>query len=229
MVFLSSLTRFTLTWVSNSKFWILACILLHLTSLANCLLSVHFVGCLNGSWPNFSALVLLIQCSKDTKFSALLSQMDCYPSLGFLRMGFFSRPEAVVTCAELLLGLEAGEGVLVVRDISEASRRGSLAGCSPLVVAVPWPSSLPDGQWEPYSPVGWGEQQGHCSTPANALPSPMALLSETFQGLKGKRETERGQETKGGIKSKNVPWSFLQQNAEKVISNFFHLRDEATK
>lgn len=111
----------------------------------------------------------------------------------------------MVTCAELLLGLEAGEGVLVVRDISEASRRGSLAGCSPLVVAVPWPSSLPGGQREPYSPVGWGEQQGHCSTPANALPSPMALLSETFQGLKGKRETERGQETKGGIKSKNVP------------------------
>lgn len=103
-----------------------------------------------------------------------------------------------------MLGLD-GEDALVVRDISEASRRGRSAGCSPLVVAVPWPSSLPGGQREPYSPGGWGEQQGHCSTPANALPSPMALFSRTFQGLKGKRETERGQETKGGIKSKNVP------------------------
>lgn len=36
--------------------------------------------------------------------------------------------------------------MLVVRDISEASRRGSLAGCSPLAVAVSWPSSLPGGQ-----------------------------------------------------------------------------------
>lgn len=50
---------------------------------------MHFVSCLNRSCPNFSALVLLIKCSKDTKCSALLPHMDSYPSLGFVRMGFF--------------------------------------------------------------------------------------------------------------------------------------------
>lgn len=89
MVFLSSLTRFTLTWVNKSKCWILACIQLPPSSLANYLLSVHFVDCLNGNWPNFSAPVLLIKCSRGRKHSALLSHMDYYPSLGFVGMGFF--------------------------------------------------------------------------------------------------------------------------------------------
>lgn len=41
-------------------------------------------------------------------------------------------------------------------------------------------------------PGGAGEERGRCSTPANALPGPMVLLSETFQGLKGKRERQKG-------------------------------------
>lgn len=47
---------------------------------------------------------------------------------GLCNDGGISCPEAAVTCAELLLGLEAGEGVLAVRDISEGGRRGCVSG-----------------------------------------------------------------------------------------------------
>lgn len=95
-----------------------------------------------------------MKCSKDTKCSALLSQLDCYPSLSFVS---FSCPETVVTGAELLLGLDAGEEMLVVRDISEVSRRGSSAGCQQCVAAAPLPGSICSRQQERYSPVGQEE------------------------------------------------------------------------
>lgn len=78
-------------------------------------------------------------------------------------------------------------------------------------------------------PSRMGRAAGSLLYPSKCFAWSHDISQQNLPGVKGKRETERGQETKGGIKSKNVPWSFLQQNAEKVISNFFHLRDEATK
>jgi len=76
--------------------------------------------------------------------------------------------------------------MLAVRDVSEVSRGLQRAA------AVPLPSSLSSGQPGGYGPLRLGEQRGHCSAPANALPGPVVLLSKTFQGLKGKRETQKG-------------------------------------
>lgn len=57
---------------------------------------------------------------------------------------------------------------------------------------VPLPRSLSGRQRERQGPLGPGEEKGRRSTPANALPGPMVLLSKTFQGLKGKRERQKG-------------------------------------
>ena len=70
----------------------------------------------------------------------------------------------------------------------------------------------------------WG---GPCQILFPGLPPCLWPHGEVFQGLKARKR-----ETKEGIKSRNVPWSFLgrrRRKAEKVISNFFHLLDEATK
>ena len=70
----------------------------------------------------------------------------------------------------------------------------------------------------------WG---GPCQILFPGLPPCLWPHGEVFQGLKARKR-----ETKEGIKSRNVPWSFLRRRrrkAEKVISNFFHLLDEATK
>lgn len=110
-----------------------------------------------------------------------LTQLDCFLSVDFVHIVCFFCPEAVIISAELLLDLEAGKEILVVRDASEAIRRGSLAVCKQHVRAA-WQSlcqasCLADSRtgtaqqdWESRGVVG--------STPANALPGPMVLLSK---------------------------------------------------
>lgn len=148
----------------------------------------------NGNCPVFSALVLLVKCSRDREYSVALIPTGLLSITGYnlYRQASFPCPEPVVTSAEPLLDLEVGEEMLGVRDTSEVSRRGRLAGRLQRVIAVPLPSSLSRGQRERHSPGGWGEWRSRCSAPANVLPGPTVLLSKTFQGLKGKRERQKG-------------------------------------
>lgn len=232
MVFLSCLTRFTLKWASDHKFWILPAFNFILCPwqiiYSLCSLQVSCVN--NGNWPIFSALVLLVKCSRDAKCSALLPQMDCYLSLGFIHPGFFFLPRGCGHQRWTAAGSGGGRG-----DVSGEGRfRGererklgwTVAACSCGAFAqVPlWQAAGEAG------PAWTGRGEGLSLYPSKCSAWSHSASQRNLPGVKRKkRETERGQETKGGIKSKNVPWSFSQQNAEKVISNFFHLGDEATK
>lgn len=125
---------------------------------------------------------------------------------------------AAVTRAELLLGLEAGEGVLVVRDISEASRRGSLAGCSSLVVAL---AQLPPW-WavRAIQPGMIGRAAGSLLYPSKCSAWSHGTSQQNLPGVKRKKRDRKGTRDKGRNKVKKCAVKLL---AAKCGESHFQL------
>lgn len=155
----------------------------------------------NGNRPILSALVLLMKCSRDTKCSALLSRLDCYPSLGFVHTDFFFLPRGCVHQHWTVPGPGGGRG-----DVSGEGRfRGEQERKLGWMLAACHGSAFVQLPLQPAAgevrPGRTRRVEGSLLYPSKCSAWSHGASQQNLPGVKRKkRETERGQETKGGIK-----------------------------